>query len=183
MRSIIERMLSGARIQAMFRWYLIHTKPCGEALAQENLERQGFETYLPRMAFTTRRQGRRSVAPLFPRYLFLQLEEGRQALSPVRSSVGVSAVVRFGLRYAVVPDEIIEELRRRADPQTGLHHLAARALVPGEPVQVAAGALEGLSGVFERHAGPDRVVVLLRLLGREAAVHVATECVRSGRAA
>jgi len=88
MRSIIERMLSGARIQAMFRWYLIHTKPCGEALAQENLERQGFETYLPRMAFTTRRQGRRSVAPLFPRYLFLQLEEGRQALSPVRSSVG-----------------------------------------------------------------------------------------------
>jgi transcriptional antiterminator RfaH len=167
------------------RWYLIHTKPCGEALAQENLRRQGFETYLPRVAFKVRRQGRgrMCVAPLFPRYLFLQLEEGRQALSPVRSSVGVSAVVRFGLHYAIVSDEIIEELSGRADPQTGLHHLAARALIPGEPVRVDAGAFEGLSGVFERHAGPDRVVVLLRLLGQEAAVQFPAECVGSGRAA
>lgn len=170
----------------MLRWYLIRTKSCGEALAQANLQRQGFEIYLPRVALTVRRHGRwcASIAPLFPGYLFLRLNEGRQALSPVRSSLGVSAVVRFGSHYAVVPDEIVEDLRRRADPHSGLHHLAARApLVGGAPVQVAGGAFEGLSGVFERHAGPDRVVVLLRLLGQEAAVHVPAEFVVPDHAA
>ena len=170
----------------MLRWYLILTKPCGEALARANLERQDFEVYLPRVAVAVRRQGRwcQSVAPLFPRYLFLHLNEGRQALAPVRSSLGVSDVVRFGAHYAIVPDGIIQDLQKRADPETGLHRLATpSALVGGEPVRVAAGAFEGLSGVFERHAGPDRVVVLLSLLGQEAAVHIPAEFVLPGRAA
>jgi hypothetical protein len=28
-------------------WHLVHTKPKGEARALENLERQGFEVFLP----------------------------------------------------------------------------------------------------------------------------------------
>lgn len=170
----------------MLRWYLIHTKPCGEVMAQVNLQRQGFGVYLPRVLLTVRRRGRwqEAIAPLFPRYLFLQLNEGRQALAPVRSSVGVSAVVRFGPQCAVVPDQIVQDLRLRADPQTGLHRLVGQsALVAGSPVHIGAGAFEGLNGVFQRQAGPDRVVVLMSLLGQEAAVRVSAECVWPGRAA
>ena len=29
----------------MLRWYLIHTKPSGEALAERNLDRQGYDVY------------------------------------------------------------------------------------------------------------------------------------------
>ena len=107
----------------MVRWYLIRTKPGGEATAQENLRRQGFEIYLPRVQQTVRRLGRwrESIAPLFPRYLFLRLAEGEQALAPVRSSVGVSDIVRFGSCYAIVPDHIVRSLQGRADPVTGLH--------------------------------------------------------------
>src|SRR5438309_1114407 len=126
----------------MLRWYLIYTKPLSEAIAQANLERQGYEVYLPRLMQWVRgcAQRRERPIPLFPRYLFLRLREGSQPLGPVRSSVGVSGVVRFGCRYAVVADEVICHLQARADPLTGLHRLTGPApLVTGAPVRITTG--------------------------------------------
>src|ERR1700680_4256332 len=104
----------------MLRWYLVHTKPSREALAQDNLARQGFEVYYPRLRHCVQRrqQANERVTALFPRYLFLHLDEGRQSLRPVHSTIGVAAVVRFGFRYTVVPEAVIRELQRRANPDT-----------------------------------------------------------------
>jgi hypothetical protein len=33
----------------MLRWYLVHTKPSGEASAELNLTRQGYRVYFPRV--------------------------------------------------------------------------------------------------------------------------------------
>jgi transcriptional antiterminator RfaH len=158
----------------MRRWYLIHTKPAGERGAQLHLQRQGYQTYLPRLLQQVRRRGQlqAQVVPLFPRYLFLHLDEGRQCLTPVRSTAGVASVVRFGACFATVPEQIIGELRARADPQTGLHALRTPPPGPGMPVRIEGGAFAGLQGVFERADGAHRVVVLLRLLGEERKVHV-----------
>jgi|SRR5579862_1247175 len=164
----------------MQRWYLIHTKPAGEGEAQLHLQRQGYPTYCPRLLQTVRRRGhpRVQIAPLFPRYLFLQLDEGRQSLTPARSTSGVAAVVRFGSRFATVPDEIVAELRAREDPTSGLHQLrAAPAFTPGTPVRIADGALAGLEGVFQRPDGLARVVVLLQLLGEQREVYFPSELV------
>ena len=168
------------------RWYLIQTKPSREALAQTNLQRQGYEVYLPRVLQCVRRRGRwrEAIGPLFPRYLFLRLSEGLQALSPVRSSLGVAGIVRFGVSYAIVPDRIVAELRVRADPVSGMHRLVTpTSLVPGAAVHITMGPFEGLSGVFERAAGAARVVVLLKLLGQEAPVRVPMDFVLPGCAA
>jgi transcriptional antiterminator RfaH len=161
----------------MLHWYLVHSKPSGEVLAQENLLRQGYEVYLPRLAQRVRRAGRweRRILALFPRYLFLGLRE-KQSLSPVRSSVGVSSVVRFGTSFAAVPDAIIRDLKSREDP-FGLHHVAPRNLVSGAAVTVTAGPFDGLQGIFEREAGDDRVVVLLNVLGQSASLQIPTEFV------
>jgi transcriptional antiterminator RfaH len=170
----------------MTRWYLVHTKPGGELTAQANLSRQNYEVYLPRILQPSRRDGRwrDRIAALFPRYLFLRLHEGWQSLGPVRSSVGVSGIVRFGLQYAVVPDEIVSGLRAREEPDTGLHRMTRPpALTPGETVGINGGPFDGLQGIFERDAGADRVIVLLRLLGHEVAVRVPGQFVQSGRAA
>jgi transcriptional antiterminator RfaH len=170
----------------MLRWYLIHTKPAREGLAEANLQRQGYEVHLPRMLHSVQRHGqwRECVVPLFPRYLFLQLSEGRQALSPVCSSLGVANIVRFGARYAIVPDQIIVQLRLRADPESGLHRLVdPPALERGAKVHITRGPFEGLDGVFEREAGFARVVVLLKLLGQDASVRVPADFVLPGYAA
>lgn len=163
----------------MFLWYLIRTKPTGEVLAESNLRRQGYDVYLPRLVKSVRQRGRscEKTVALFPRYLFLRLEEGRQSLGPVRSTTGVSDIVRFGFNHAVVPDRIIRDLRARADARTGLHRLNSSALASGMTVQVTWGPFGGLEGVFEREAGGDRVVVLLHVLGDSTRVRLPVDFV------
>jgi transcriptional antiterminator RfaH len=169
----------------MLCWYLIHSKPSGETLAVRNLERQGYEVYLPRVVQTVRRAGRwhDRVGPLFPRYLFLRLNEGQQALGPVASTLGVAGIVRFGSRYTVVPDRVVRDLQGRAEPQSGLHRLNRKPqLLPGTAVRVSSGPFDGLEGVFEREAGADRVVVLLKLLGQTAPVCVSVNSIELSHA-
>lgn len=165
------------------QWYLMHTKPLAERTAQVNLERQGYMTYLPQLLQIARRQQQRwsrRIVALFPRYLFLHLDTGRQSLRPVNSTVGVSSIVRFGMRCAVVPDSVIEELRSRADPATGLHRLQATSgLARGARVRITAGPFYGINGIFERADGTDRVTILLKLLGQEMPVGFPTELVVS----
>jgi len=164
----------------MLRWYLIHTKPSSEAVALTNLERQGYEVYFPRVVQTLRRTGRRCerIGPLFPRYLFLHLNEGQQALRPVAFTTGVATVVRFGRCYTVVPDQVIHDLKARAEPHSGLHRLKCQSkLAPGAAVRIRLGPFDGLEGVFEREAGADRVIVLLKLLGQSAPVCVSLDSI------
>ena len=121
----------------MLRWYLVHTKPLSEAIAQTNLERQGYEVYYPRLEQTVRRKNgwRMTIEALFPRYVFLRIDSDRQTLSPVRSTLGVATVVRFGAEFAVVPDRVVCDLRSRADPESGLHRLnGAMKFVRGSAV-------------------------------------------------
>jgi transcriptional antiterminator RfaH len=42
----------------MQAWYAIYTKPKQETVAEENLQRQGFETYLPWIKHPKRRRGK-----------------------------------------------------------------------------------------------------------------------------
>lgn len=164
----------------MLRWYLIHTKPSCEGLTRMNLERQDYEVYLPRVLQSVRCSGRwrERIVPLFPRYLFLRLSEGLQALGPVRSTAGVSNVVRFGAQYAIVPDEVVRDLQARADSTSGLHRLGhGSRLTSGAGIKIDRGPFEGLDGVFEREAGAERVIVLLKLLGRDVSVCIPDDTV------
>lgn len=159
---------------ALRRWFLIFTKPAGESVAQMNLERQGYRVYYPRLSQPALYRGRWSerVVSLFPRYVFLQLDPTRQSLAPVRSTIGVAGLVSFGREPTLVPNTIVEGLMDAADPVTGLHKIGENSLRPGSRISVIAGAFRGLEGIFERNAGEERVVILLRLLGRDATVQV-----------
>ncbi len=164
----------------MLRWYLIHTKRARENTAQEHLARQGYELYLPRLAHSVKCGGRwqQRVTALFPVYLFLRLNEGTQSLGPVRSTVGIINVVRFGSKYATVPDSLVVALKERADPQSGLHKMELPALPEtGSLVKVSDGPFDGLEGVFERESADDRVVVLLNLLGQRTRVCLPIESI------
>jgi transcriptional antiterminator RfaH len=164
-------------VPALVRWFLVFTKPAGEGVAQSNLERQGYRVYYPRLLRPALSRGRwvDRIVSLFPRYLFVQLDVARQSMAPVRSTVGVANIVRFGQQTAFVPDGIVDALLGRADPHSGLHRLNARgAIQPGARVSVIAGAFEGLEGIFEREAGEDRSIILLKLLGRLTPVCVSS---------
>jgi transcriptional antiterminator RfaH len=96
-------------------WYTVFCKPHGEKTAETNLENQGYAVYLPRLLTSRRRAGKwvKRIEPLFPRYLFLRPRDARQSLAPVRSTLGVTSLVRFGGQPAVVPDVVVDALRAR----------------------------------------------------------------------
>lgn len=177
-----DRRLTDAMVLIASRWYLVFTKPSSEEKARANLERQGYRVYFPRLLERKIYRGRwrERISALFPRYLFVQARNVGQSLSSVRSTVGVAEAVRFGSNYAVVPEQVVNGLVERADPHTGLHLLKRSTLSPGDAVRVVSGAFVGLEGLFARESGAERVLVLLKLLQREAAVSLPLDCVVAG---
>ena len=149
------------------KWYAVLCKPRGEEVAVTNLENQGYAVYLPRLLARHRRLGKwvDRIEPLFPRYLFLRVRDERQSLTPVRSTVGVSGLIRFGGQPTVVSDALIEALRARQDAATGVH-LQRTEFNPGAPVKFVDGPFSGLEGIFSKDTGEERVIVLLALLGK-----------------
>ncbi len=152
------------------RWFVVYTKPRSEALAEEHLRRQGFTTYLPRLCQPQHVRGvwREVINPLFPRYLFVRLRPGVQDISPLRSTRGVTTLVRFGDRLARMPPGMVEALRACEDPHSGVHTAARALFATGDPVRIMQGAFAGLEGVFHAASGEERVIILLRILGRDA---------------
>lgn len=148
-------------------WYLVYAKPRAERVAEENLARQGYTTYLPRMCVQRRRSGQLAtfVQPLFPRYLFVQLNAVVDNLAPIRSTVGVSGLVRFGMDPARVPEYLVSMLQSQDDAD-GIHRVLSPEFHEGDTVRVAQGALEGCEGIFLARTNRERVWVLLKIAGR-----------------
>ncbi len=169
----------------MTRWYVVHTKPRQEMLAQTHLHRQAFRTYLPLIAQTRRRRDRRVevILPLFPRYLFIQVNLREQCTAAVRSTLGVTAMVRFGDQLLPVPDSVIAYLQASTDADTGLHRLHAPRFQKGDKVRVDRGPFAGLEGIYQAERGEDRFMILLDFLGRQTPVTLSSDALASRSAA
>lgn len=149
----------------MESWYLIQTKPRQEYLARENLERQGYRTYLP-IAPVRRRKGGRtfsSPGPMFPRYLFIHLNEGIDDWGPIRSTLGVAKLVKFGMVPARIPDGLINTLMTREDAQ-GVQVLPSRVFKAGDRVRVTEGLFEGYEAVVQAKTARERILVLMNII-------------------
>ena len=129
--------------------------------------------YLPLVRTRKRRQTRvvQAIEPMFPRYLFLALEAGTDDWGPIRSTVGVSNLVRFGNETARVPDALVDALRAREDEQ-GLQRVEAPSFKRGDRVRIAEGPMLGYEAIFEARTGRDRVLLLLELAGKLARVEM-----------
>lgn len=148
-------------------WYVVHTKPRQEPRALLNLEQQGYACYLPTLAVEKIRQGTLVVEdePLFPRYLFIQLDptQSGKSWSPIRSTKGVSRLVTFGTEPAKVDPQLIHTLRQRPEQ---LSPEPQRLFNPGERVIITDGPFAGLDAVYQMTDGERRAMVLIELLSK-----------------
>jgi transcription elongation factor/antiterminator RfaH len=154
------------------RWFLVNAQPKSERKAELHLGAQGFRTYLPQIQKTIRhaRQLKSVRAPLFPRYLFIILDLGRDRWLSVRSTVGVSRLftAQDG-RPVPVPVGIVESLIEQSDG-TGTRMDAG--LVKGQQVRILSGPFADLIGTLERLDGAGRVQVLLKMMGTSVPVRL-----------
>ncbi len=164
----------------MNAWYLVYTKPAREDLAVLHLERQDYEVYLPKLKVYRRRGGRRVrvIEPLFPRYLFIRLSDKTDNWGPIRSTIGVSGLVRFGMQAARIPGELVKTLRQR-ESDDGVHELTPKPLEPGQKVRIADGPFSGYEAVFCRPAAKDRVALLLQIAEKSLKIELEREHVES----
>ena len=160
-------------------WFAVCSKPRQEAVAEENLMRQGFYVYLPRLRIRRRRRGQwiDSIEVLFPRSLFIRIDPVRQNLAPVRSTRGVIGLVRFGGQPAVVPDEVMDALLQCQDPTSGFHQENLTPYSAGDRIKLVDGPFAGMEAVFAEPDGEKRVIVLLELMGKTNQVRVSRDWV------
>lgn len=158
------------------KWFLIQTKPRNERRALENLLRQGYQSYLPLIEVERLQRGKllQKQEPLFPRYIFLNLAAGVDNWGPIRSTLGVANMVRFGLAYATVSDAVIDVIRERTQD------IRKSLFASGDNVRVVSGPLLGLEGVFEIADGEQRSFVLLEFMQKQQRVSVSTADLRAG---
>ncbi|HFC54192.1 MAG TPA: transcription/translation regulatory transformer protein RfaH [Gammaproteobacteria bacterium] len=161
----------------MKRWYVIHAKPRQEDVAEENLARQGFEVYCPRIKREQIRRGRRVmvIEAMFPRYLFVCFESGQDNISSIRYTRGVSRLIRFGDELARVPDSVIRLLKESASDPSGMYIELLPEPKKGDRVSIVGGAFAGLSGVFYKKSGEERVIILLNFIGKQNKVTLKRE--------
>ena len=155
-------------------WYVGYTKPRLEALARDNLVRQGFEVYLPRYKLFKRGHPDGVFEPMFPRYLLLRPQEAGRSLAVVRSTTGMVSLIRFGDVPATLADVVVAAIREREAERAAASRDALIPFVAGQAVRVVGGPLGGLAGIAHSVAS-QRVSVFLEMLGRPTRVLVAAQ--------
>ncbi|WP_236173117.1 transcription/translation regulatory transformer protein RfaH [Pseudomonas pseudonitroreducens] len=152
------------------RWYLVQCKPRQDFRALEHLRHQGYECLLLTQQVERLRNGQwnHQEEPLFPGYLFIELDTLQDNWMPIRSTRGVSQIVRFGANPLPVPDHVIGYLRLQIPPE---HY----ELQPGDKVLVDWSGTSGMEAIFVAKDGTERVLLLLKLLQREVQVSVSTQ--------
>ena len=153
------------------RWYLLQCKPRQDARAEENLLRQDYPCFRPRLVREKLSGGRvRQVEEsLFPGYLFVQLDS-QGNWSSLRSTRGVSRLVGFNGDPLPVPEPLIEQLRQRSGQ--GIAKAVVPVLQAGEKVRITDGPFAELEAIFHSMDGLQRAVLLLNLLNRQQLIHL-----------
>ena len=154
-------------------WYLIHTKPRMEKQAEENLQRQGYEIYLP-MVINRRRRNNRYVKvseAFFPRYLFIYLNTHTDNWAPIRSTLGVSGLIRFAGVPAVVPIGLVESLMANED-ELGYQLIEKKEMKQGDKVEIIDGPFSGYKAIYNKRKSVERVTVLLDIIGKRSEITI-----------
>jgi transcriptional antiterminator RfaH len=147
----------------MKNWYLIKTKPQQEAIATQNLTNQDFNVFFPKAVINNK------TTPLFPSYLFIELDDKTQNWTPIRSTKGVSNFVRFGLNFAKVPNQIINLIKTQQQ-QTIEKMINICSHHKGDYLEIQTGVFKGQQAIFQNYNSSDRVTVLLKLIGQQQAI-------------
>ena len=175
--ALLRSLLSDELVIKMLNWYLVQLKPNGHRLAKANLERQGFKTFLPLQNVTTRLAYKfvdRHV-PLFPGYMFVELDTAQNAWRKVNSTLGVARIVSLAGAPTPVPSEIVNEFISRCDGEGILR--PTQGFEIGQDVQVLRGPFANFVAKVEEISPDQRVWILIDVLGQSSRISVTKDAI------
>lgn len=156
-------------------WFLAQLKPNAAKIADKNLKRQGFRTFLPMEEFTHHRNGKflTTSRPLFPGYIFVSFDLAQTVWSKVNSTYGVTRLVSFGKTPTAVPLDLVSQLMLRCDKSGNL--LPSESLRPGDQVRLNTGPFTNFLAEVERVTPDRRIWLLMDVMGGRKRVAVKPE--------
>ena len=158
-------------------WCLAQAKAKREKLAEQNLRRQGFETFSPKIARTRRHKGcfRNELVPLFPSYMFVRMPSPSMRWRAIGNTLGISRIVGFGdSGPAPVSDELVAGLMQRCDAAERVQPASFR---PGDKVRIASGPFSEFIASVDSMPSERRIWVLLEIMGEQRRLAVGPEMV------
>jgi transcription antitermination factor NusG len=150
-------------------WYAAYTRCHHERVVNKILSEKGIGTFLPTIMVPSRRKDRKILIkrPLFPNYLFVELNEIRDTWMKTFRTPGLVHICGNG-RPMPVPDEDIESIRIFINSDRNLYPLPY--LHVGSRVQVIAGPLTGAIGILTKEDHKRRrLVISVELTGQSVA--------------
>ena len=146
-------------------WYALRVKPHKERAVTEYLQLREVTFYAPLVRVKPVNPRAAKERPYFPGYIFVQADlaaEGQQAFSWIP---GTHGLVTFGEEPAIVPTNLIHEIRQRLAQLNAQGGLEKVEFHKGEAVRVVSGPFTGYEAIFDMQlSGKERVQILLRFL-------------------
>ena len=160
-----------------YDWHALYTRHQHEKSIARLLSSTGHEVFLPTYAATRRscERTKRLNLPLFPCYVFIR--GGLDRRIEILTTPGIFAIVAWGGKPAIVPDEQIAVVRKMVEGSFPVEPYPY--LECGDRVRVASGPLRGLEGILIRKKNLFRLIVSFEMLGRSAAVEIDISCLET----
>ena len=160
------------------RWYVAQTKPQLEKFAADQLHNQNFNSFCPQHRQKCVYGGKPTIRifPLFPSYIFVQLDFDKDRWRSVHGTRGVVRLLSSFDDYALpLPVGFVEKLIESRDKDgfipTKNDCLDDVLIDPGTKLLIKDNNFNGLTGICVSST-QKRVVLLLSLLSREVKVNL-----------
>ncbi|KAB2849774.1 MAG: transcriptional activator RfaH [Hyphomicrobiaceae bacterium] len=164
-------------------WIVVNTQPNRELVALRNLARQDFRAYCPMIVKRIKHAGatKHLPRPLFPGYVFVNLDPDHGIWRPIVSTLGVRSLVKFGDKPAPLDGGFILALQEREDNGVIVRPDVVRPTEPymvGQKVRMNGGPFDGAVATILTLGERDRLLVLLDILKRGVRAQVHADKVR-----
>lgn len=148
-------------------------------LAVRNLNRQGFQTFLPLQKTTERKAMRFSnnLKPLFSGYMFVTFDAQTAPWRKINNTMGVSKLVSFDGYPKSVPIDLVSGLKSRCDHSGKL--LPPALLNKDDDVQILTGPFASFIAKVEELDEQKRVWVLIELMGQSTRISLKSEYLKT----
>ena len=144
-------------------------------IAERNLHRQGFDTFLPMQKITRRKTSRfvSDLKPLFPGYMFVSVNSDLAPWRSINSTIGVSRLVSFEGKPKPLPLQLISGLMLRCDASGTL--LPPKSLNEGDSVEMLTGPFANFIATVDTIDPEQRIWVLLDFMGQKTRMQVTAD--------
>lgn len=154
-------------------WILIYTKAKQEHLAESNLNKQGFKTFLPLISPSNKDKCTKAPVPVFPRYLFAEINLDLENWTSINSTYGVNKIIMFSAKFPYIPLKIIKLIEEKLD-KSGIYkeNISFVDFKQGDSVSIKEGKFAGLDAIFLSKKSNDRVRLLLKFLNSSVVAEI-----------